>query len=247
MWLLFQCGIYSFAKCVPVGAHHNFCFFNYSSPQFPSLLASFPGSHTPSFYCLQYKKCKQWKPGNEVSTCMYCDMVCSHASLICILIAATILRVAIQCFWLYGYYSRELDLIKDDAWLRNTVHVLIFYWTDRVDFNNVAHCQCIISLQSTVGYPLPLRMAQLRTSRASTQWEVLRYSSGVTKDMFQLGGWVLSVSHQMEYQYWVTGLQILLTLCAMVRENKHKAYHIWKFHTCSCMALRLVNSSSHWW
>ena len=75
----------------------------------------------------------------------------------------------------------------------------------------------LLYLQSGVGCPLLQRMASLRTSRALAQLEVLRYSSGATQDMSQLGGGALLVYHQMEYQQWVPGHQILLTLCAMVR------------------------------
>ena len=64
---------------------------------------------------------------------------------------------------------------------------------------------------------MPQRMVSLPTCRVLAQWEVLRYSSGATQDMFQLGGWLLLVYHQMEYQQWVPGPQTLLTLCAMVR------------------------------
>ena len=81
----------------------------------------------------------------------------------------------------------------------------------------------VSSIQLTVEYLLLLRMVSLRTSRALAQWEVLRYSSGATQGMSQLGGGVLLVYHQMEYQQWVPGHQTLLTLCAMVRYKRQKA------------------------
>ena len=76
---------------------------------------------------------------------------------------------------------------------------------------------------------MPQRMVSSRTSGALAQWEVLRYSSGETQEMFQLGGGVLLVCHQMEYQQWVSGPQTLLTLCAVVRYDKCELYGVTYF------------------
>ena len=194
---------------------------------------------------------------------MYCDMVCSYASPICIQAAATILKVSHSMLLIVLLlFKREWQLTISLSDWGNTVLIVqheginfhefvkttfftektfvdcpllpcqrmprpnfaektfmyshktakfakvfslesshgMFYWTDRAAFNSVADYQYILSLQSTVGSPLHQRMVSLRTSRVLAQWEVLRYSSGATQDIFQLGGWGLLVYYQMEYQ-----------------------------------------------
>ena len=57
-----------------------------------------------------------------------------------------------------------------------------------VPFGSVLDYQLSPSMQSTVGCLAAQRMVSLRTCKPSAQWEVLRYFSGVTQDISQLGG-----------------------------------------------------------
>ena len=100
----------------------------------------------------------------------------------------------------------------------------MLYWTNnRAAFDSVADSQYIISLHVNCGMLLAPENGTIENMQSIS---MLRYSSDATQEMFQLGGGVLLVYHQMEYQQWASGPQTLLTLCAMVRYDKCELYGV---------------------
>ena len=170
------------------------CAFSLKYPsQSPSFIASFLGSHTPSFYHLLSENgsvksgggVRAWERGQY----MYHETVRSHVSLIQIL-GSAIIEGSHSCFQLCSYYSRKWQLMKDDIPDCGIQCMYSHFIGLTLGFpSTMSHIASVSSSSSQLWvYLMFLGMAQLRTCRASAQWGVLRQSSGATRDTFQLRG-----------------------------------------------------------